>query len=50
MYKQRAREPETKNYIMSDKAIKENHLLRSMRKLKQEDDKSAATRIGVGGK
>jgi len=35
--------------MMSDKAIKENHLLRSMKKLKQQDDKSAATRVGVGG-
>lgn len=50
MYKPKAKQDDTKNMIMSDKAIKENHLLRSMRKLKQQDDKSAATRIGVGGK
>jgi len=50
MYKQRAKEEDTKTQMLSDKAIKENHLLRSMRKLKQQDDKSTATRIGVGGK
>ena len=50
MYKQKPKDEENKNFVMSDKAIKENHLLRSMRKLKQQDDKSAATRIGVGGK
>ena len=50
IYKQRPKEEENKNFLMSDKAIKENHLLRSIRKLKQQDDKSAATRIGVGGK
>ena len=33
---------------MGDKAIKENHLLRSIYKLKQQDDKTAASRIGVG--
>ena len=49
-YKQKNQEEESKNFIMSDKAIKENHLLRSIRKLKQQDDKSASTKIGVGGK
>jgi hypothetical protein len=49
MYKQKAKQEETNNFVMSDKAIKENHLLRSMKKLKQQDDKSAATRVGVGG-
>lgn len=41
-------EEESKILIMGDKAIKENHLLRSIYKLKQQDDKSAASRIGVG--
>lgn len=50
MYKQKPKEEGNKNFLMSDKAIKENHLLRSIRKLKQQDDKSAASRIGVGGK
>lgn len=49
MYKQKPKEEENKNFMMSDKAIKENHLLRSIRKLKQQDDKSTASKIGVGG-
>lgn len=39
---------ENQNLIMSDQAIKENHLLRSIYKLKQQDDKTAASRVGVG--
>lgn len=49
VYKQKPKKEESNNYLMSDKAIKENHLLRSMKKLKQQDDKTAATRVGVGG-
>lgn len=50
VYKQKPKDEEGKNFLMSDKAVKENHLLRSIQKLKQQDDKSASTRIGVGGK
>ncbi|CAI2383089.1 unnamed protein product [Moneuplotes crassus] len=49
VYKQKAKKEPTNNFMMSDKAIKENHLLRSMKKLKQQDDKTAANRVGVGG-